>query len=225
MIAGVVGAVAQTHIRRILSFHIVSQIGYIVLGIGLLGAAADESVRRLALAAAIFYIAHHILVKTNLFLVAGVIRRLRGTENLGLLGALSSRSPWLAALFLIPAASLAGIPPFSGFWAKLAIIKAAVAAESWFAVAAALFAGLLTLLSMTKIWNEAFWKEAPDDSGTLEPGTPAAAMVVPIVILAALTVAIGLLPQPLFAVADRAAAELLDVAAYSAAMGAPEVTP
>jgi multicomponent Na+:H+ antiporter subunit D len=213
MVSGVLGAVAQFHIRRILSFHIISQIGYMVLGLGLL-ASDDPSVRRLALAAAVFYIAHHILVKTNLFLIAGVIRRLRGTEELGPLGGLASSKPWLAALFLIPAASLAGIPPLSGFWAKLAVIKAAVLAQAWFALAAALFAGLLTLLSMTKIWNEAFWKNAPEERPEQATGKKMWPLVLPIVVLATLTVAIGLAPQGLFAVADRAAVELLDLESY-----------
>jgi multicomponent Na+:H+ antiporter subunit D len=219
MVTGVLGAVAQFHVRRILSFHIISQIGYMVLGLGLL-ASDDTAVRRLALAAAVFYIAHHILVKTNLFLVAGVIRRFRGTEQLGPLGGLFVSKGWLAALFLIPAASLAGIPPLSGFWAKLAVIQAAVLSHAWFAVAAALFAGLLTLLSMTKIWNEAFWKDSPDQSvkEVAESGG-LAAMVVPIVVLALLTVLIGLMPQFLFAVADQAATELLDIEAYRTAAG------
>jgi multicomponent Na+:H+ antiporter subunit D len=218
MISGVLGAVSKFHIRRILSFHIVSQIGYMVLGLALVSS-ADPVVRRLALAAAVFYIAHHILVKTNLFLIAGVIRRLGGTEDLGPLGGLSLRTPWLATLFLIPAASLAGIPPLSGFWAKLAIIQAAVDARAWIAVGAALLAGLLTLLSMTKIWNEAFWKDAPEATSPHELHRTIWPMIVPIVILATLTVTIGLVPQPLFAVADRAAAELLDLEAYRATAG------
>jgi len=214
----VLGAVAQFHFRRILSFHIVSQIGYMVLCLGLL-AFDDPAVRRLALAAAVFYIAHHILVKTNLFLIAGVVRRLRGTEDLGPLGGLATSAPWLAALFLIPAASLAGIPPLSGFWAKLAVIKAAVLAEAWPAVAAALFAGLLTLLSMTKIWNEAFWKKP--ESGLLEArtGKPLWPLVLPIVTFALLTVVIGLAPQLLFAIADRAAVELLNLEGYRTVIG------
>ena len=224
MIVGVVGAVAQFHIRRILSFHIVSQIGYIVVGLGLLGA-GDAATRRLALTAAVFYIAHHILVKTNLFLVGGVIGRLRGSEDLARLGGLKTAAPWLAVLFLVPAASLAGIPPLSGFWAKLGIIAAAVDAEAWLVLAAALAAGLLTLLSMVKIWNEAFWKDdprpTPDDGG----GRPSAAMVAPIVALALLTVAIGLAPQVLFEIADRAAAELLDPSAYLTALEIVRPTP
>jgi len=224
MVAGVLGAVAQFHVRRILSFHIVSQIGYIVVGLALLGT-GDYAARRFAVAAAIFYIAHHILVKTNLFLVAGVIRRMRGTEDLGALGGLSSASPWLAALFLIPAASLAGIPPLSGFWAKLGVIRAAIDADAWLAVGAALFAGLLTLLSMTKIWNEAFWKDRPADVAPPPARGRLTAMVVPVAVLAALTIAIGLAPQPLLTVADRAAAELLDAGAYRAAAGLAEVGP
>ncbi|MGD8441300.1 MAG: proton-conducting transporter membrane subunit, partial [Holophagae bacterium] len=214
---GVVGAVAQFHVRRVLGFHIVSQIGYIVVGLGLVGAGGAE-VRRLALAAAVFYIAHHILVKTNLFLVAGVIRRFGGTEELGPLGGLTTAAPWLAALFLIPAASLAGIPPLSGFWAKLGVIRAAVAAEAWIVLAAALGAGLLTLLSMVKIWNEAFWKDPPEPLPSPDR-RGLVLMVAPIALLAALTVAIGLYPQALLGVADRAAVELLDVDAYRAAAG------
>jgi multicomponent Na+:H+ antiporter subunit D len=217
MIVGVIGAVAQFHIRRILSFHIVSQIGYIVVGLGLIGV-ADDTGRRLALTAAVFYIAHHILVKTNLFLVGGLIGRMRGTEDLGRLGGLKTLAPWLAVLFLVPAASLAGIPPLSGFWAKLGIISAAVDAEAWLVLAAALGAGLLTLLSMVKIWNEAFWKDEPQPPSETRGGRPTAAMVVPIVILAALTVAIGLWPQALFEIANRAATELLDPKAYLAAL-------
>jgi multicomponent Na+:H+ antiporter subunit D len=218
MIVGVVGAVAQFHIRRILSFHIVSQIGYIVVGLGLLGA-GNAVTRQVALTAAVFYIAHHILVKTNLFLVGGLIGRMRGSEDLERLGGLKKTAPWLAVLFLVPAASLAGIPPLSGFWAKLGIITVAVDAGAWMVLAAALAAGLLTLLSMVKIWNEAFWKDNP----RLEPesggGRPSTAMVVPIVLLALLTVAIGLWPQALIEIADRAAAELLDPDAYLAALG------
>jgi multicomponent Na+:H+ antiporter subunit D len=216
MLSGVLGAVAQFHVRRILSFHIISQIGYMVLGLALLSA-ADPTVRRLALAAAVFYIAHHILVKTNLFLIAGIIRRGCGTEDLGPLGGLFASAPWLAALFLIPAASLAGIPPLSGFWAKLAVIQAAVDARAWIAVAAALAAGLLTLISMTKIWNEAFWKDAPQSAPDCGKKNVRWTMVVPIAVLGGLTIAIGLWPQPLFAVADRAAAELLDLEAYRGA--------
>ena len=216
MLAGVLGAVAQFHYRRVLGFHIVSQIGYMVLGLGLL-ASPSPAVRRLAVAAAVFYIAHHIVVKTNLYLVGGIVRRLGGGEELKPLGGLARAAPWLAVLFAIPAASLAGIPPLSGFWAKLAILRAGLAAAEWWAVAAALAAGLLTLVSMVKIWNEAFWKAAP--AGAAIGRSAPWPMVAPILLLALVTLAIGLVPQPLMALAERAADGILDPAAYRAAVG------
>jgi multicomponent Na+:H+ antiporter subunit D len=218
MLMGVLGAVSQSQIRRILSFHIISQIGYMIMGLALL-VAPDPATRRLGLAAAIFYIAHHIIVKTNLFLLGGTVRALTGTEQLNRLGGLLNRTPWLAILFLIPALSLAGLPPLSGFWAKLAIIKAGFGARQYLLTAVALLAGLLTLISMLKIWNEAFWKPAPDatpGAGEGEPRPPRRLVlwVAPSVVLAAFTLAIGLYPQALLSASRRAADQLLDRAGY-----------
>jgi multicomponent Na+:H+ antiporter subunit D len=223
MLTGVLGAVSQYHIRRILSFHIISQIGYMVMGLGLV-ASPDPEVRRIGLLAAVFYIVHHIIVKTNLFLIGGIVRRLRGTEQLERMGGLYRQGPWLAALFLVPALSLAGIPPLSGFWAKLAMIRAGLAAEAWLVVAAALAAGVMTLMSMMKIWNEAFWKPQPDDVPLPAAAAGRGAMallVAPAVGLAVLTILIGLFPGPLFELAGRAASELLDPSVYQAAVGLP----
>ncbi len=219
MILGVFGAVSRFEIRKILSFHIISQIGYMMAAFGLL-ASPDEGVRRLALVAAVFYIAHHIIVKTNLFLIGGVIRAMRGTYDLKRLGGLAKTAPWLAVLFLIPAFSLAGIPPLSGFWAKLTVIKAGFMAGEYVLIAAALFAGLLTLISMIKIWNEAFWKPDPTrDSHPSLPRSRLLTMVIPIAVLALLTVAIGIWPQALFDVAERAADQILDVESYRLMIG------
>jgi multicomponent Na+:H+ antiporter subunit D len=180
----------------------------------------------------VFYIAHHIVVKTNLFLIGGTVRALTGSEQLGQLGGLLNRAPWLAILFLIPALSLAGLPPLSGFWAKLAIIKAGFEAQQYTLTAVALFAGLLTLVSMLKIWNEAFWKPAPDgefvsdNCGQQEPPPRRLALLVaPSVVLAVLTLAIGLYPQALLTASHRAATELLDRSGYvQAVIGEPEST-
>ena len=224
MVIGVLGAFAQFEIRRILSFHIISQIGYMIMGLGLL-ASNNPAARTLGIAAAVFYITHHIIVKTNLFLISGTVNALRGTYQLKNLGGLAASTPWLAILFLIPALSLAGVPPLSGFWAKFAMIKAGLQAEQYLVVAAALAAGLLTLMSMIKIWDEAFWKPAPEvhpDEGSHSTGplTPRRLLLLlgPITVLAGLTVAIGLQPQPLFTVAERAAVQLLDSSAYTQAV-------
>jgi multicomponent Na+:H+ antiporter subunit D len=207
MLTGVLGAVAQSEIRRILSFHIVSQIGYMILGLGLF--------TRLALAGSVFYIIHHIIVKTNLFLVGGVVQRLHGSFELRALGGLYATRPLLAALFLVPALSLAGVPPLSGFFAKLALVRAGLEAGHFALVAVALVVGLLTLFSMTKIWAEAFWKPAPAGaaSGDRRPGD-LRVLIAPAAVLAGLTIAIGLAAEPVFVLSARAADQLLDRHAY-----------
>lgn len=215
MITGVLGAAAQMEIRRVLSFHIISQIGYMTLGLGLFTTAA--------IAASIFYIIHHIIVKTNLFLIGGAISRIRGTTELKPLGGLYRDYPWLALLFIIPAMSLAGLPPLSGFFAKFALIKAALEIPSYVPVAVALLVGLLTLFSMTKIWAEAFWKAPPEEAAP-SPARPAPAlMLAPIVVMALVTVGIGLFPSVLFRLATEAALQLMNPAAYVEAVlrGAP----
>ncbi len=215
MVTGVLGAAAQHEFRRILSFHIISQIGYMILGLGLAGLTDSPAISTLALAGSVFYIMHHIIVKTNLFLVSGVAQRLGGSFELKELGGLYRADPGLTVLFLIPALSLAGMPPLSGFFAKLSLVQAGLGAEQYVIVAVALVVGLLTLFSMTKIWAEAFWKAAPADSPrqTLSAAEKRN-LLLPIGMLAAMTVTIGLAAEPVFALATRAAEQLTDRDAY-----------
>lgn len=211
MVSGVLGAVSQFDFRRLLSFHIVSQIGYMVLGLALF--------TQWALAGTVFYLFHHILVKTNLFLISGITRRKTGTFDLRQMGGLYTAAPWLALLFFIPAMSLGGIPPLSGFFAKFAVVKASLMGDTIFPAGApvlaaiALAVGLLTLFSMTKIWNEAFWK-APPGERRPEPITRPWLLYAPVVALAVLTVGIGLAPSFFFDIALRAADQLLNPGAY-----------
>ncbi len=204
MICGVLAAASQAHVRRILSFHIVSQIGYMVLGLAL--------ATPLALASAIFYVLHHIVTKTNLFLVGGLIRRAGGSEALGELGALAVRRTGLAVLFAVPALSLAGVPPLSGFFAKLQLLRAGLDAEAFVAVFIAVAVGLLTLFSMAKIWIEAFWGEAPENAAP-DPTLPRGAVFASAG-LALLTVALGLGAEGLWQLANEAAATLLEPERY-----------
>jgi multicomponent Na+:H+ antiporter subunit D len=213
MATGVLGAAAQFEFRRVLAFHIVSQIGYMILGLGLF--------TPLALAGTVFYLIHHIVVKTNLFLVGGIVKRLSGgTLELSALGGLYRTRPGLALLFLVPAFSLAGVPPLSGFWGKLVLVKAGLEAGQYVVTAVALGVSLLTLYSMTKLWNEAFWKERP--AGEPAPGSVPWTLLGPVVGLAAITVAVGLLAGPVFDLAARAAAQLADPAEYIRAVLGPE---
>lgn len=204
MITGVLGAVAQDEFRRLLSFHIVSQIGYLLMGLGLCTA--------LALGGAVYFMVHVVLAKSALFLVSGVVRRIQGTFRLKSLGGLYYAYPGLSILFLIPALSLAGIPPLSGFWAKLTLVRAGLETQQYLIVAAALGVSLLTLFSMMKIWTEAFWKPSP--TPLPQPKRQPVALMLPIATLALIAVAIGLAAEPLMALAMRAAEQLLNPAAY-----------
>jgi len=223
MVSGVLGAVTQQEIKRVLAWHSISQVGYIAAGVGLL-CIPDPGVRALGLAAAIVFLIHHGTVKPALFLVAGLVHRRAGTTRLKQTGGLANTAPLTAALFLLAALSLAGLPPSSGFWAKLGVVRMAVEAQQWWLLAAALGAGVLTLMSMMKIWNEAFWKQAPAHHEASAPAasTPARhhrALAAPVVALVILVTLVGLYPQPLLAYADRAAAQLLDPAGYVEAIG------
>lgn len=205
MIVGVLGAAAQGEIRRILSFHIISQVGYMVLGLGLY--------TPLALAGAVFYMLHHIVVKANLFLISGLIRQRGGSFLLDRIGGMYSRG-LLALLFFIPAFSLAGFPPLSGFWAKMILIRASLDAGYLVLAGIAAAVGLMTVYSMTKIWNQAFWKPVSATETATVQNRASAWMTAPVVALVLLTVCIGLWPEPFFQLARAAAEELLDPKAY-----------
>ncbi len=165
-----------------------------------------------------FYITHHIIVKTNLFLISGIAHRLLGTYDLNKLGGIYKSRPVLSILFLIPALSLAGLPPLSGFFAKFIVIRAGIEAEAWVVTGIALLVGLLTLYSMIKIWAEAFWKTLPeetDGSGLNQVMTPSlAALYLPVILLASCTLFIGLNGQPIYLMAEFSAQQLLNPAGY-----------
>ncbi|WP_172193354.1 Na+/H+ antiporter subunit D [Actinomyces faecalis] len=154
MMVGILGAVAQSELKRLLSFTLVSHVGYMIMGVAL---ATTGSV-----AAAIYYTAHHITIQTALFLTAGLMARVGGSTELDKVSGLASLSPRLALLFGIPALNLAGIPPFSGFIGKIGLMRAGAQVGTplaWLLVVTSVVASLLTLYVMAKVWNRAFWGE------------------------------------------------------------------
>jgi multicomponent Na+:H+ antiporter subunit D len=205
MLIGVFGAASQMHIRRILSFHIISQIGYIVVGIAIK--------TPLALASAIFFIGHNIIAKGNLFLVGGIASDAMGSENLNKTGGMWKAWPQLGIIYLISAFSLAGIPPLSGFVAKFSMLMATVESELWWVMAAAIFTGLFTLYSMIKIWVAVFWKDHPDQKRDFSM-TKETRRLVPVSLLALFTIFLGLGGGPLFDICLRAGEQLNNPSAY-----------
>jgi multicomponent Na+:H+ antiporter subunit D len=198
-------------IKRILSYHIISQIGYMILGIGLFTPQA--------LAGALFYIVHHVIVKSSLLLISGVVQETTGTTQLKALGGLQGQSGILSVLFLLAALSLAGVPPLSGFFSKLVILQAGVALGRYGYVAIGLLGSLLTLFSMLKIWNGVFWGEE-HGKGLSRAVTP---LLPGVVLLVFLTVGIGLFPRTLYNVVEIAAAQISNPWVYIEAVLGPAV--
>ena len=206
MVTGVLGAAAQNQFRRILSFHIISQVGYMVLGLALW--------TPLALAGAVFYLVHHMIVKANLFLVSGLSRDLAGTMNLEGMGGIYREKPYVAALFFIPAFSLAGFPPLSGFWAKLLVIQSCLEIQHYLVAIVAVAVGLMTVFSMVKIWLEAFWKPLPSPVYKAPTGALTAWKILPVFSLTLITLIIGIGAEPVYQLATAAADELMNPQGY-----------
>ncbi|GAA3723684.1 Na+/H+ antiporter subunit D [Salinactinospora qingdaonensis] len=152
MIVGILGALVQDDVNRVASFALVSHIGFMIFGLAL-GTVA-------ALAGVLLYLVHHIVAQASLFLVNGLIRQFVGHTSLRAIRGLTTVSPVLAALFFVPAMSLAGLPPTSGFVAKVALFQAGVALGTWQAyvgIAAGVLTSALTLIALFRIWTRAFW--------------------------------------------------------------------
>ena len=238
MLVGIFGAIAQADIKRLLSFTLVSHIGYMIFGIAL---SSD-----LGMSAAIYYVAHHILVQTTLFLVVGLIERQAGSASLRRLGGLIA-SPLLAVLFLVPALNLGGIPPFSGFIGKVALLEAGTQDGSvlaWILVAGSVVTSLLTLYVMARIWTKGFWRpradapegdladkgpsalidESADDaafSDREDVGRMPVMMVLPTMAMVAAGLVLTLWAGPIFDFTDHAATDVVDRAVYvDAVLGA-----
>lgn len=200
MVIGVLGAVAQVNVRRILAFHIVSQVGYMAMGLGLASVSG--------LAAGILFMAHNIVVKTALFLIGGAAEHLTGAGELKRMGGMAQREPLLAVLWLLASFALVGVPPLSGFFGKLGLIQAGVAQEQWFIVGVAAGVSLLTLFSMLKIWNEVFWKKAYSDMSHLPRA--GAGLLAPAIVLVAVSIAMGLGAAPFLEYSTVAAEQVFD---------------
>jgi len=230
MVVGVFGAVGRGDMRGILTFHMVSQVGYLALPLGLWTVAG--------VTAGLVYLVQYVLVKGALLLVAGTVETLTGTGRLSELGGLGRSRPWVMVAFIVPALALAGIPPSSGFVGKLLLIRAALDDGHWIAGFAIVAVSLFTLLSMIKIFTGVFWGEPaaavlrgsrsvamgrPVPAGGAGDDDPPAAtiaqwrvvgMIGPALLVAALTLLLGFAAQPLVELIEPAARTLIDPVNY-----------
>jgi multicomponent Na+:H+ antiporter subunit D len=211
MLVGTLGALVQDDLHRVLSFTLVGHIGYMLFGLSLYSVAG--------LTGAILYLVHHIVVQATLFLVSDIMQAQTGETSLHRLGGLASSAAFTAALFFVPAMSVSGVPPLSGFVAKLALFQAGIGAgvSGAMVTAVALLTGLLTLLAMSRVWALAFWRPPPSDAGPRPHTTNGAGLRLMRVVTAAMVacgLGIALLAGPLSDWSRDAAADLLDRTAY-----------
>lgn len=230
MVVGGLGAVGEGAARAVLAFSTVGQVGYILLGVALFGP--------LGLTAGIFFLLHHMIVKTSLFLSAGAVEVRYGSVPLGRVRGLARREPVIAVAFLAAAFSLVGLPPFSGFVAKYALVTASFSAGQWVAGAIVVLASLLTLLAVLKIWSTTFWGPpgaeddvAPTRSTDGAGGDTAvavrtsrrigAALAAPAVALVLVTLGFGLGGELMLSLSSVAAGGLVDTESYVRAVSSP----
>ncbi len=223
MLTGVFGAMAVKTIRRVLSFHVISQVGYMAMGLGL-AASGNQLAIGFGMAAGIFYIVHHMIVKTALLLAGGAAELTMGTGKLeaGHLGGLAKRWPYLAAIFFVAAFSLAGIPPSSGFVSKLGLLQAAMDSGQWMIAGVSLVVSLLTLMSMVRLWQRGF--AGPVEATTMPWRKPQRWLTAaPITVLVLVSLAVGIFSAPVFGWAQVAAEQVLDRAGYIQAVAPTDV--
>ncbi len=216
ILAGGLGAIAQTDIRRLVAFTVVGGIGYMLVGLALQSP--------LALTGGLFYIFHSMLISTALFLAVGIAGRLGGSYDIAKLGGLYRARPAFAMMFLVVLFAVAGVPPFSGFWPKVVLVQASLAADAPWLAGVILVGGFLTLVAVARAFAAAFW-----DNGEEEPprathyGDRVGALMLPTLVIIGLSVLMGLAAEPVVQLAGQAAAGLSDPSAYiEAVLGGSE---
>lgn len=213
LISGGLGALVQNNLRKVFSYLIICHIGFMIIGLGLF--------TEMAIAGAIFYLIHDIVVKTNLFMVSGLVYRITGTSSIRSLGGLYAQYPLLSLLIAIPLFSLVGIPPLSGFWPKISLVTAAFEGENWWAIGTILFASLITLVIIARVWANVVWKDKSELPERLNfkyyknfTKEGKMQLVAPIIFLSLISLFIGFGAEYVQQLSSRVATELLDRQQY-----------
>ncbi|MCO6186730.1 Na+/H+ antiporter subunit D [Rhizobium sp. L1K21] len=218
MIVGVLGALAQNDARRMFGYLVISGIGVMLAGIAL--GTQD------ALSGAVFYALHSMIAMLAIYLLGGVANKLSGTHELSWMGGLYGKSPLSAVFALAIFFSIAGLPPFSGFWPKVMLVKASFESQDWWLAGTILLTGFLTTITLGRFFALAWWR--PGLAGQAGETLPAKMDTSAMIAVAALVVVItgfGVLPNGLMALTDKAAEGVLNPAAYIQSVfpeGAPE---
>lgn len=205
MLLGGLGAVGQKNFKRILAYSSISQVGYMIVGLGMFTVSS--------VAGSIFYIFHHGITKGGLFLAAGVTEKITHTKDLDKMGGILSQYPLLGWTFFVLAMSMAGVPPMSGFFGKFAIGTAAADQAHYWVLAFSLIAGFLTLFYMAKIFLTAFWGTAEEEYKPYKQFRYSKAMV-PCLVLMTLSIALGVFAGPAMEICTEAAEQMMNPRGY-----------
>lgn len=223
LLTGAAGALIKRDFRKLLSYLIICHIGYMVAGLGLFTKSGMDG--------ALFYLFQDIVVKTNLFLIAGVIYKIMGTMNMDQLGGLAKSYPRLSALMAIAFFTVIGIPPLSGFWPKISLIQESFVTGSYLLLAALIISSFLTMYVLMKMWMEVFWK-APLTQEQLNrkhfeelPIHHKQMLIAPIVILCLVSLGIAFGAEQVTQVSHRISSELIEPKGYIEAVLKPNLTP
>ncbi len=221
MVAGAFLAIGQWDLKRLMAYSSISQVGYVILGIGLGGLiiARNGNVAwaSLAILGGLFHLVNHSVYKSLLFLTSGSVQMSTGTRQLKEMGGLAEKLPVTRATCTVASASIAGIPPFSGFWSKLILVIAAVQAHFYWVAAIIVFVSLCTLIMYLKVQRYAFLGELPENLQEIKENR--GSMLAAMVFLACLCVLMGLLllvPALRAGILEPAAKVLVDGVSYSA---------
>jgi multicomponent Na+:H+ antiporter subunit D len=201
MVIGVFLAIGQWDIKRLLAYHSISQMGYVVLSVGigmtLISRGVKPEVATLAITGGIFHLINHAAFKSLLFLNAGAIEYTIGTRNLNEMGGLAKAMPATSATSFIASMSISGLPPFNGFFSKLIIIIAAVLAKFYLLAALAVIVSIVTLASFLKFQRYAFYNK-PESERNRDIREVPFAMVFSMIVLSIICVLLSLLVIPGF---------------------------
>jgi multicomponent Na+:H+ antiporter subunit D len=213
ILSGAFGAMSSQNLTKVFGYLIICHIGFMLVGISIFS--------KIALLGTVFYIIHDITVKTGLFMTSGLIVKIKGTHQLSELGGLYKSYPLLSLLIAIPLFSLVGIPPLSGFWAKIFFIEGALEVNNYMLVIAVVLGSFLTLWVIGKVWAEAFWKQSPNLPRNVKglffhelSLQKKAGYIVPILFLSLVSLYIGFFANHIIELSDRIAADLVDPSSY-----------
>ena len=205
MIFGALGAIGQSDIRRLLGYLVISGIGVMLAGVAVGGPGG--------VGGALFYALHSMVVMTALYMAAGIAGRITGGFDLHASGGIYGRAAFFSTLSLVLFLSVSGMPPFSGFWPKVMVAKAAIDIGAWWLAGAVLLTGFLTMIAVGRLWSLAYWRPAAVTSTVADPA-PRTSALVPLSMLVLVSVLVGLFPDTLLSHIQSAAALLSEPSAY-----------